>query len=333
MTKDTNYRNKYQNAISITPDQVFGVVLGHTVGDALGVPAEFTSRKQLSTAPITDMVGFGTYNLPAGTWSDDSSMAFCTLDSLAKGKVDFDDVMHNFALWVEKQQYTPHGEVFDIGRTCLCAIINHHVHNFHYTECGEKSPYSNGNGSLMRIYPFVLYLATLDEKMEIIHTASALTHAHERSKIACGIYAFAMWELLKSANPSVDDVKTGLANALDYYSNLGWEELSSYTNAFAIAEVLPSENAIDVDNVKSSGYVVDTLEATLFCLLTTQNYCDCVLKAVNLGEDTDTIAAIAGSLAGLLYGVHTIPETWKNALVKKDWIDKLTKDFYKSLAR
>ena len=170
----------------------------------------------------------------------------------------------------------------------------------------------------MRIYPFVLYLMdkgfSVEKKLEIIHTASALTHAHMRSKIGCGIYAFVLWELLQNADKT--SVLLGLHKAQTYYSKE--EELSYYERLFAV-----NFAQTDRSEIQSSGYVVHTLEAAIWCLLTTDNYRDCVLKAVNLGLDTDTVGAVAGSLAGGLYGYEGIPAKWREELLRREYIEEL----------
>ena len=106
-------------------NKIYSVMFGHAVGDALGVPVEFRSRESLNRNPVTDMIGFGTYNLPAGCWSDDTSMALCALESLSKGHIDYDDIMRNFAKWYYHNEFTPDGFVFDIGNTSSYAIDNY----------------------------------------------------------------------------------------------------------------------------------------------------------------------------------------------------------------
>lgn len=297
------------------------VMIGHAVGDALGVPVEFCGRDELDESPVTDMMGFGSYPVPAGAWSDDTSMTLAALDSLATGKVDYDEIMGNFVRWCSEDAYTPTGEMFDIGRTCLTAIRNYLATDGKPAlECGLKDEHSNGNGSLMRIHPFVLYAFAKNlpfvEWLELIRNGSAITHAHDRSELGCLIYAFVLYHLL--ADPSMGAIQNALARAechlrdcaeMPYYSRIFESNFASLTR----------------DEIKSTGYVVDTLEAALWCLMTTTDYKSCVLKAVNLGEDTDTVAAVAGGLAGALYGYDSIPKEWRDTLIKRDYIEELCK--------
>ena len=293
-------------------------MLGHAVGDALGVPVEFCGRKELDSNPVTDMKGFGTYSYPAGCWSDDTSMSLAALDSLADDKTDFDEIMHNFGKWLELDAYTPTGETFDAGRTCVNAIINYFANKKTIFDCGMTGERSNGNGSLMRIHPFALYGIAKempqDEYLQLLHTASALTHAHERSKMACGIYGMILKRILLHADKTA--IVDGLAEAQAlYYDNA---ENIHYQRLFS-----PDFPKLSRKEIRSTGYVVDTLEAAIWCLLTTHSYEACVLKAVNLGEDTDTVAAIAGGLAGALYGYDAIPKKWLDTLYRRDFIEEM----------
>ena len=298
---------------------VKAVIFGHAVADALGVPVEFCDRDELDKNPVTDMTGFGTYPYPEGCWSDDTSMSLGTLESLTLGMVNYDDIMINFGKWYYKDEFTPTGEMFDVGNTCSYAIDNYFVNKKPVNLCGLDNEQSNGNGSLMRIHPVALYLYTrknlsTEEKIEIIHSVSALTHAHERSKIACGIYAFVLWELMD--NPVRESILNGLNKAKEYYKS--YPESDKYSKLFNKTFILTKRS-----DISSSGYVVATLEAAVYCLLHSKSYEECVLSAVNLGDDTDTVGAIAGGLAGALYGLDSIPEKWLKALKKKEYIDDM----------
>ena len=299
-------------------------MLGHAVGDALGVPVEFSNRSSLEAHPVTGMRGFGTYNVPAGTWSDDTSMSLCTLESLSKGKIDYDDIMINFCKWYYDGEFTATDEVFDIGNTCAMAIDNYHYFGTAATKCGLSNVTSNGNGSLMRIHPFVMYAyynnIKDDKLVYMIEMASRLTHAHDISIDGCVIYAYILIELLKEA--SIRSVYNGLKQAY---------KVISYDSEMHYKRLLELDIAtLDKTEIKSSGYIVHSLEAAIWCLLTTNTYKDCVLKAVNLGEDTDTVSAIAGGLAGALYGIESIPQQWLETLKRKDYIENMCEVAYKN---
>ena len=313
----------------VMKDKIRNTLYGAIVGDALGVPVEFKDRDYLKKNPVTDMTGYGTYKLPKGSWSDDSSMMLCLADSIGKLRgIDYEDIMKRFWDWFKHSKYTPDHNTFDIGRTCHAAIYNFHQ-GVEPLECGLKTERDNGNGSLMRIAPLPVYLFQLfgedamdkEESFEVIHNVSRLTHGHEISLIGCDIYCAVMIEIFKGTEK--DEL---LQNAL---SKIGEyvRHNPHYASALSKYERITHKSFTELseDKIKSSGYVVDTLEAALWCFLTTNNYHDCVLKAVNLGSDTDTVACVAGSIAGLYYG--EIPSDWIKAVRNKKLIDKVIEKF------
>ena len=293
------------------------VMIGHAVADALGVPVEFCTRESLEADPVTGMRGYGSYQVPAGAWSDDTSMSIAALDVIADGELRYHEIMQNFVKWCNEGAFTPTGKMFDIGGTCRRAIQNF-VWGASPLACGLSGNYENGNGSLMRIHPFVLmtyFRSILRDVWEIvIENASSLTHAHERSVLACKIYARILFALLE--NPSKESAISALSEAKSRYSQS--PEYGTYAKLFS-----DDFSSTPVNEIKSSGYVVDTLEAAVWCLLTTDSYESCVLKAVNLGSDTDTVGAVAGGLAGALYGYESIPKQWRKTLIKRKYIEKM----------
>lgn len=292
-------------------------ILGIAVGDALGVPVEFESRAELDKNPVCDMRGFGSHGVPAGAWSDDTSMVLCELDALAKEHFSWDDVMKNFADWRYNGAFTPTGRCFDIGMTCEAAIRAYAHDGKAATECGLSGEHDNGNGALMRIAPFALFSPDdpgLSEK------GSTLTHATRRSQIACGVYSLVLGEIIMSKSKA--SARLGIAKARERYcAESEWQHFEP------LADI---ENR-SRESIKSGGYVVATLEAALWCLLTTDTYRDCVLTAVNLGRDTDTVAAVAGGLAGALYGLDGIPKPWLDTLIKREYIERLSERAYMRL--
>lgn len=284
-------------------NKIYDGIMGLVVGDALGIPVEFKKR---DTYKITDMTGYGTYNQPPGTWSDDSSMTLATLESIGRlGKIDCDDIMRNFCKWFEYGEFTPYGTVFDIGGATQRAIQRFRS-GTKPSECGGKDIMDNDNGALMRILPIVFVPHTPFDIMNV----AALTHNHVISNLGCGIYV-AIAEMLLSGKNKIE-VMQMIQEFIDLLS-------PEYSR-------LPNIQALKRSEIKSSGYVVDTLEAALWCFLTTNTYSECVLTAVNLGEDTDTVAAVAGGLAGLLYGCggeSGIPDKWIEQIPKRDWIKAL----------
>lgn len=283
--------------------KIYDAVMGLIVGDALGVPVEFKIR---DTFHVDDMIGYGTYNQPPGTWSDDSSLTLATMESIIrKGKIDPADIMLNFSRWLNNAEFTPYGEVFDVGGTTEAAI-RRFQNGIEPLKCGLNHYKHNGNGSLMRILPLALFPSSLHAVDEV----SSLTHAHEISKRACRRYVGTAEQLLKGRTVS---------------------ECISYSGIWVKEfDRIPKIYKLNRDEIKSTGYVVDTLEAALWCVYHTRSYRDCVLTAVNLGGDTDTIAAVAGGLAGIIYGCggeSGIPDEWIAQIARKDWISDLCERF------
>ena len=175
-----NFIKKNNNIKKLTiENRLKGSLFGFFVGDALGVPVEFFSREELKKHRIKDMEEFGTHHQPKGTWSDDSSMVIATIDSLNKSNaINYKDIMNNFIKWYKNGEYTPFGEVFDIGNATAVAL-NKYVNDQKDFRCGSSEVYSNGNGSLMRILPISLYLHYTDDDMyEVVRNISSMTHSH-----------------------------------------------------------------------------------------------------------------------------------------------------------
>ena len=304
-------------------------MLGLIVGDALGVPVEFMSRTELMKNPVTGMREYGTHHQPRGTWSDDSSMALAELDSIRTvGTIDYTDMMERFSRWCMHGEYTPFGEVFDIGTATSRALMNY-AKGIAPLESGGKTEWDNGNGSLMRILPVCLYLfkrqkkvcTSENESIYMIHAVSALTHAHVRSQIACGIYYFLVKAILEEEGSLENRLHKGMDRAYQYYRQdlSNHRELENYKRLADLSEFKETPK----EGIKSSGYVVDTLEAAVWCLLHSYSYKETVLMAVNLGEDTDTVGAVAGGLAGLYYKEEGIPQEWIQVLQRREWIEEV----------
>lgn len=299
--------------------KVKDALLGVAVGDALGVPVEFKSREYLSQNPVTDMIGYGTYNLPPGTWSDDSSLTFCLAEALTQG---FDPYLigQYFVKWYQENFWTPRGQVFDVGIATRQAV-SRILRGENPESAGGTDEYSNGNGSLMRILPLLFYIfdKPIYERYEITRKVSSLTHGHIRSVIAC-FYCLEFARQICQGKEKFEIYKNLQSEIPNFLTTLPApsEEIALFDRLFRKEIYSLPENEI-----ASDGYVLHTLEASVWCLLTTENYKDAVLKAVNLGNDTDTTGAVTGGLAGLLYGFESIPQNWLQQLARYEDIVRL----------
>ena len=291
------------------------------IGDALGVPVESTPRNELSLCSVKNMLGYGRYDHPQGTWSDDSSMILCTMESLLKGTFDLEDLGKTFCQWIFDGHWTPDGYVFDSGLTTFLALDRIRNAGISARNSGGKSEEDNGNGSLMRMLPAALYFHRLPtaEFLTAVHEVSAVTHAHPRALIGCGIYSLLIRELLANDNKS-EALRHAATDALGFYGNnpLFKPELPNYMRILSLD--IPQLFESDIN---SSGYIVDTLEASIWCFFRHETSYDAILAAVNLGLDTDTTGAVAGGLAGLVHGIDDIPAEWINSLARQKEIEEL----------
>ena len=296
------------------------ILIGTAVGDALGVPVEFESRVILKANPVMDMREYGTHHQPKGTWSDDTSLMLCLAESMVEG-LDINKLAQKFIAWKNDNLWTPHGWVFDIGIGTRIAIER--LEDGMSPElAGGFDEMDNGNGSLMRILPLVLHIKDLDieQRYDWTEKVSSITHGHVRSVMACFYY-------LEFAKKIIDG-----KDKFQAYNELQ----SEVTIYFESRKINPLEiqkfsrllfediSKVEEDNIKSSGYVLHTLEASVWCLLTTNSYKEAVLKAVNLGSDTDTTAAVTGGLSGLYYGIDEIPIDWLYEIARFEDIIELS---------
>ena len=312
------------------PDASRAALLGLAVGDALGVPVEFQPRAARRQDPVTGMRAFGTHHQPAGTWSDDSSLTFCLAESLAEG-YDLKDIAERLVQWYDKAYWTAHGRVFDVGISTAEALRRVQKGR-NPKQSGGTDEHSNGNGSLMRILPLVFYSNTLpiEERFELTKDTSSITHAHIRSVLACFIYLEFARQLIQGVEKReaylatqriVNDFRKNQSIAPEAEWLRFHRVLGLTREPYEPEQLLSAQE----DQISSSGYVVHTLEAALWCLLKHDSYAATVLAAVNLGDDTDTTGAVAGGLAGLAYGEAGIPAEWLAVLARRADIENLAR--------
>lgn len=290
----------YQNKIK-------GSLFGVAIGDALGVPAEFKDRGSLKRNPVTDFEGYKSHQQPPATFSDDSSLTFCLAESLCYG-YNLEDIGARFVKWLDEGYWTAGGNVFDIGMTTSRAI-ERLKKGIRPDLAGDFEEGNNGNGSLMRILPLLFYLKEFEigKRYEIIKEVSSVTHGHIRSIIACFYYLEFARRLLKGDNKQIAyDETARQVQAFLTAQQIVQEEIDRF--APLLNNNIAHEN---IDNIPSFGYVMNTLKAAMWCFMTANTYKETVLLAVNLGNDADTTAAVAGGLAGLYYGYDNVPEKWR----------------------
>lgn len=301
-------------------ERILGGLWGSLVGDALGVPVEFKDRAIVQADPVKDMRGFGTHKQPAGTWSDDGALTLCTVDSLLHFDFDTQDMGRRFVRWMNEEYWTATGVVFDVGGATTDALMRI-AKGTPAEKAGGRDEYSNGNGSLMRILPVVLRFAgnPLDQFVSRVERASSITHAHARSKMACALYGMVVRQLLLGTNSDAAISTARVESAQQYAHSAEFNQFRALLN-----DDLPK---LTEGEIVSTGYVLHTLHASLWCLLTTSSFEECVLKAVNLGGDADTTGCVAGGLAGVHYGLGAIPPRWVEALARREEVGVLFNRF------
>lgn len=301
-------------------DKIKGAIIGACVGDCIGVPFEFMERDEIQKYNILKPSTRGNHNQEIGTWSDDSSMIFCTMESLCRG-YNYKDIGDTFVKWAYESYWTPNGIVFDVGGTTANAL----------RLIRSKKQYTGinkfnhcGNGSLMRIIPLLFYIhKNKKQRFKIIQEVSSLTHSHPICIIGCAIYiefalnileGQAIEEAYKNMQDTICDIYDEYPEALNKYQRILFKEIDFL-------------KTIDKNLLSGSGYIVDTLETALYSFLSTSNYKESICTAISIGKDTDTTACIVGGLSGMYYGFQSIPIKLKKNIKRKDDIDKLTCDF------
>lgn len=288
-----------------------GCLLGLAVGDAVGTTVEFQPRGTF--APVTDMVGGGPFYLESGQWTDDTSMALCLATSLIeKGQFDAIDQMNRYRDWYENGYLSSTGTCFDIGNTVTQALNQYKKTGNPFS--GSTRPRSAGNGCLMRLAPVPMFCyPDRDLTMYFSGESSRTTHGATECVEASRLFGDMLFRALYGAKK--EEILVG--HELD-------EIASRSIQAIANREY---QNKI-VTEIRGSGYVVESLEAALWCFWTTETFEQAVLNATNLGDDADTTAAICGQLAGAFYGVQGILSHWLEKLTMKDEISTLADQLY-----
>ena len=288
-------------------DRYRGCLLGLACGDAVGTTVEFSPRGTF--APMTDMVGGGPFDLRAGQWTDDTSMALCLATSLVHCKgTDLNDQIGRYVNWWQWGYLGSTGNCFDIGTTVRAAL-----NRFLVTKdpaAGSTDPRTAGNGSLMRLAPVAMWFAPdLDAVRHNARLSSLTTHGAAEALACCELYAELVARALAGAPR--DALQRAPAPA----------DATARVREIAEGGYLAKTR----EQVTGSGYCVDSLEAALWCFATTDSFEAAVLAAANLGDDADTTAAIVGQVAGAHYGVDAIPASWRDKLALRDDIDALAR--------
>jgi len=292
-------------------DRIRGSLVGLALGDAIGTTLEFQSRDSFD--PIDDLLGGGPFGLEPGQWTDDTSMALCLANSLIKSKgFDSKDQMKRYLRWYRDGYYSSTGKCFDVGATVEGALLEFERSGEPFS--GSADPWSAGNGSIMRLAPVPIYYnSDLKDAVSYSGESSRTTHGAEECVAACQFLGAVLWHLINGSSKT-----SYLEESLRAIISLG---IIFPDKIVSIAEGAFRNK--QRDSIRGSGYVVDCLEAALWCFDQTETYRDAVLLAANLGDDADTTAAVCGQIAGAHYGYDSVPKEWKERLCMHDEILEL----------
>lgn len=300
-------------------DRYVGCLLGLACGDAVGTTVEFKPRG--SFAAVTDMVGGGPFDLEAGQWTDDTSMALCLAESLLyRNGFDASDQMNRYVNWWQHGYLSSTGACFDIGNATSRALRRYleQPQEDRNPFCGATAPNTAGNGSLMRLAPIALFYRDRDALVHFAAESSRTTHAAAEAIACCQLFAL----LLRGALDGL--TKPQLMDLLQSSASLVSSEPK-------VAQLCATEfSSLSIDSIRGSGYCVESLAAALWSFFTTASFTDAILTAVNLGDDADTTGAIVGQIAGAYYGAASIPLHWRARLTMPDYIEAQAMRLYQT---
>jgi ADP-ribosylglycohydrolase len=304
----------------IQKQKCYASLWGFIVGDAMGVPYEFFEREEMKFEPAIGMKGFETHFQPPGTWSDDTSMMLCVIENIYRGW-DSVNLSKLFIKWYDEAYHTSHNEVFDIGITTRQALENIKA-GITYTEAGLNDDRSAGNGSLMRSLPYA-FINPFDISILKAIQEGQITHRLKICSDSCVLYINFLRHLSegKSKEESLYLSCEFLAQEIKIEDNL---HTNKKPNPFARLMSKDFQHLPEKE-IKSTGYVIHSLEASIWSFMNSSNYEHAVLNAVNLGGDTDTIAALAGGIAGGYYGLESIPKDWIEVIARRQELELMMK--------
>ncbi len=301
-------------------------IIGCAIADALGTITKNQDRNYLLEHPVLKMGPCIKKGLPKGTWGDSTSLMLAVTSAITKKGLNYDYIAENCVSWFTSNKFCAVNESFGIGKTTLKSLIRFTQREHKAYDCGESSINDNGNSSLKMMLPLIYYFHANKESKEKTYDAikklCSITHRHEISICACYIYVHYLLFLLNGNNKyaAIKKIKT-----IDY------SMFSNNTLKFFSRILVGNIYELDIDEIKSSSFVVDTLECVLWCFIKSDNYKDCIIATTNIGGDTSAIGALAGAIAGIYYGTNKIPKDWYENVRKKDYLIDISEKYERYL--
>ena len=297
-------------------------IIGSAIGDALGTTTKGQAREYLLEHPVLKMTPCIKKGIPKGAWGDSTSLMVATTYAITKRGLDYDYIAENCVSWFTSNRFCSVGESFGIGQTTLKSLIRFTQRQKSATECGEGLIKDNGNSALKMVLPLAYYFFANKETKENVYTAiknvCSITHRHEISICACYIYVHYAMFLLNGNNKFA---------AIKKLKTLDYSMFSNNTLEYFSRILVGNLSELDIDEINSTSFVVDTLESILWCFIKSDNYKDCIIATTNIGDDTSSIGGLTGALAGIYYGTNKIPKDWYDNVRRKDYLTTISEEF------
>lgn len=304
-------------------DKLFqNALLGYAVGDSFGLPFKYFDKKKIKPILTDNIMSGGYFEIPAGTWGESTSLVVATINSLIDiKKIDYNDIMKKYSDWLMYSKYTPFEKLYTVGNS-INNSIKKHLKGIDALNCGENN-ISHDNDSLKRILPISLYIFfenfPLEKEVEIINEFSSLSNNSEVTKMGCFMYTQFLKEIIKNKNKEF---------AFEKMCNINYNNFYEQSIIEVFKEILSLSFQKDNEqDIKCSENIVDTLRAVLYSVFKGNDYKSTILTSVKLGNNTDTICALSGAIAGIIYGENNIPDDWIIELQEEEKLRDLSKKF------
>lgn len=301
-------------------------IIGSAIGDALGISSKGKDRLYLLDNPVLKMSGNIKIGVPKGAWGDSTSIMIATMNAINKKGIDYNFIAENCVSWFTASKFCSVSESFGIDEITLNALLMFTNRKIDATICGNDNFESNTNSSLKMMLPIAFYVNANKSKdkeiYDIVKNATQIICSNEVSICANYIYVYYLLFLLNGNNKYAAIKKL---RQVDY--SMFDDSVLEYFSRILIGNIYE----LDIDEIKSTSFIVDTLESVLWCFLKSDNLKDCLIATANIGDDTSTIGALAGSIGGIYYGTNKIPKDWTDNLRKKEYLTELSEDYERYL--
>lgn len=301
-------------------------IIGLAIGDALGVPTKNQNREYLLDHPILKMTPRVYDGLPKGAWSDSTSLTIATMTAINKKGINYDYIAENCVSWFTSNKFCSVSESFGIDKTTLKALVRFTQRQLPAYECGESGSNSDNNSGLKMMLPLAYYFNANKESKntiyDIVKKVTSITHKNDIAVCASYIYVYYLMFILNGNNKFAAIKQLRIVD----YSMFKNDILDRFSRI-----LVGNIYELDIDEISTSDFVVDTLESVLWCFLKSDNFKDCLVASTNIGGDTSTIGALVGAIAGIYYGTNKIPKDWIDNLRKKDYLTDVSEEYERYL--